>query len=159
MNTRKNIIWLLIIAVCIICLGGCAKKEQKGTPVEISYLNKSETKIVTEQHYLEGTTTKEMIVEVLTLLCSVPENKELKATLSGGINIINYSLDGGQVTVSLGEKYKELSKTDRSFDQSSGGAQSHTDTGCWVCDDYNSRRAAYGYGGQSAWNHDSRYVR
>ena len=44
-------------------------------------LNKSETKIVTEQHYLEGTTTKEMIVEVLTLLCSVPENKELKATL------------------------------------------------------------------------------
>ena len=52
-----------------------------------------------------------MIVEVLTLLCSVPENKELKATLSGGINIINYSLDGGQVTVSLGEKYKELSKT------------------------------------------------
>ena len=111
MNTRKNIIWLLIIAVCIICLGGCAKKEQKGTPVEISYLNKSETKIVTEQHYLEGTTTKEMIVEVLTLLCSVPENKELKATLSGGINIINYSLDGGQVTVSLGEKYKELSKT------------------------------------------------
>ena len=111
MNTRKNMIWLLIIAVCIICLGGCAKKEQEGTPVEISYLNKSETKIVTEQHYLEGTTTKEMIVEVLTLLCSVPENKELKATLSGGINIINYSLDGGQVTVSLGEKYKELSKT------------------------------------------------
>ena len=52
-----------------------------------------------------------MIVEVLTLLCSVPENKELKATLSGGINIINYSLDEGQVTVSLGEKYKELSKT------------------------------------------------
>ena len=83
MNTRKNMIWLLIIAVCIICLGGCAKKEQEGTPVEISYLNKSETKIVTEQHYLEGTTTKEMIVEVLTLLCSVPENKELKATLSG----------------------------------------------------------------------------
>ena len=111
MNTRKNMIWLLIMAVCIICLGGCAKKEQEGTPVEISYLNKSETKIVTEQHYLEGTTTKEMIVEVLTLLCSVPENKELKATLSGGINIINYSLDGGQVTVSLGEKYKELSRT------------------------------------------------
>ena len=81
MNTRKNMIWLLIMAVCIICLGGCAKKEQEGTPVEISYLNKSETKIVTEQHYLEGTTTKEMIVEVLTLLCSVPENKELKATV------------------------------------------------------------------------------
>ena len=93
--------------------GWCAKKEQEGTPVEISYLNKSETKIVTEQHYLEGTTTKEMIVEVLTLLCSVPENKELKATLSGGINIINYSLDEGQVTVSLGENTRNCPKRQR----------------------------------------------
>ncbi len=113
MNTRKNMIWLLIMAVCIICLGGCAKKEQEGTPVEISYLNKSETKIVTEQHYLEGTTTKEMIVEVLTLLCSVPENKELKATLSGGINIINYSLDEGQVTVSFRKNTRNGQKRQR----------------------------------------------
>ena len=64
MNTRKNMIWLLIIAVCIICLGGCAKKEQEGTPVEISYLNKSETKIVTEQHYLEGTTTNARFLRI-----------------------------------------------------------------------------------------------
>ena len=52
-----------------------------------------------------------MIVEVLTLLCSVPDNKELKATLTSGINIITYSYDGEQVIVSLGEKYKELSGT------------------------------------------------
>jgi len=99
------------MTVLMICLAGCGKQQNQGTSVEISYLNKSETKIVTEEHYLEGATTKEMIVEVLTLLCSVPENKELKATLSGGINIINYSLEGEQVTVSLGEKYKELSRT------------------------------------------------
>lgn len=99
------------MTVLMICLAGCGKQQNQGTSVEISYLNKSETQIVTEEHYLEGATTKEMIVEVLTLLCSVPENKELKATLSGGINIINYSLEGEQVTVSLGEKYKELSRT------------------------------------------------
>lgn len=111
MKKSQNIILLLLMTVLMICLAGCGKQQNQGTSVEISYLNKSETKIVTEEHYLEGSTTKEMIVEVLTLLCSVPENKELKATLSGGINIINYSLDGEQVTVSLGEKYKELSRT------------------------------------------------
>ena len=111
MKKSQNIILLLLMTVLMICLAGCGKQQNQGTSVEISYLNKSETKIVTEEHYLEGATTKEVIVEVLTLLCSVPENKELKATLSGGINIINYSLEGEQVTVSLGEKYKELSRT------------------------------------------------
>lgn len=90
---------------------GCSPSEQKGTAVDISYLNKKETKLVTETHYLESTDTKDMIVEVLTLLCSVPDNKELKATLTSGINIITYSYDGEQVIVSLGEKYKELSGT------------------------------------------------
>ena len=111
MKKSQNIILLLLMTVLMICLAGCGKQQNQGTSVEISYLNKSETQLVTEEHYLEGATTKEMIVEVLTLLCSVPENKELKATLSGGINIINYSLEGEQVTVSLGEKYKELSRT------------------------------------------------
>lgn len=94
-----------------VLLAGCRKEEPQGTPVDISYLNKSETKLVTEKHYLTSTQTKDMIVEVLTLLCSVPDNKELKATLTSGINVITYSYDGEQVIVSLGEKYKELSRT------------------------------------------------
>ncbi len=110
---QKNIYMLLLLVLCIIplYLSACGKKEQQGTPVEISYLNKSETKIVPETHYLQGQTTKEMIVEVLTLLCSIPENKELEATLPGNVNIVNYAYEGTQVTVSLGEKYKELPKT------------------------------------------------
>lgn len=95
----------------MLCMTGCSRAEQKGTAIDISYLNKKETKLVTETHYLESTDTKDMIVEVLTLLCSVPDNKELKATLTSGINIITYSYDGEQVIVSLGEKYKELSGT------------------------------------------------
>lgn len=102
---------LLLIGLLVLCLTACGDKEQQGTPAEISYLNKSETKIVPEVHYLQGTSTKEMIVEVLTLLSAVPNNKELEATLPGGINIVNYAFEGTQVTVALGEKYKELSKT------------------------------------------------
>ena len=106
----QSVLYIIIIVMTILMVG-CGNKEKDGTPIDISYLNKNETKLVTETHYLKGTDTKEKIVEVLTLLCSVPETKELKATLSSGINIINYSYDAGQVTVSLGEKYKQLSKT------------------------------------------------
>jgi germination protein M len=90
---------------------GCGSDEEQGTPIDISYINKNETKLVTERHYLKSTDTKDMIVEVLTLLCSVPDNKELRATLSSSINIITYSYYQEQVTVSLGEKYRELSDT------------------------------------------------
>lgn len=107
---KRAPIFLMLLAV-LAAIGGCSLKRENGMPIDISYLNKDETKLVTETHYLEGTDVKEMIVEVLTLLCCVPDNKELKATISGNVNIINYSFDGEQVTVSLGDKYKELSKT------------------------------------------------
>jgi germination protein M len=89
---------------------GCGDKTPTGTPVDISYINQNETKLVKETHYLNSTETKDQIVEVLTLLCSVPDNKELRATLTSGINIITYAFENGKVTLSLGEKYKELSK-------------------------------------------------
>lgn len=113
LSVRKRRYGLMLLLIGLLGLGvvACGEKEQEGTPVEISYLNKSETKIVPEVHYLQGTTTKEMIVEVLTLLSAVPENKELEATLPGSINIVNYAYEGTQVTVALGEKYKELPKT------------------------------------------------
>lgn len=105
----RTILYLLFLTA-VLC-AGCGSSEPEGTAVDISYLNKNETKLVKETHYLTGEDTKEMIIEVLTLMCSVPDNKELKAVLAGGINVISYSYDGGQVIVSLGEKYKELTKT------------------------------------------------
>ena len=106
-------VWFLLglMLLSAVVTAGCSSEEPQGTPIDISYLNKNETKLVTETHYLTSTDTKDRIVEVLTLLCSVPENKELKATLTSGINIITYSYDGEQVILSLGEKYKELSRT------------------------------------------------
>lgn len=107
----KVLFLLGVVLLHAVFMAGCSSEEPQGTAIDISYLNKNETKLVTEKHYLTSTDTKEMIVEVLTLLCSVPDNKELKATLTSGINIITYSYDGEQVIVSLGEKYRELSRT------------------------------------------------
>lgn len=109
---RKRYMFVLLLVAVLVCsLSGCKENDESGEKVDISYLNKNETKLVTETHYLQGATTKEKIVEVLTLLCSVPDNKELKPIFSGTSNIVNYSYEDEQVTVSLSDKYKELSKT------------------------------------------------
>lgn len=110
-RSRRVLFLFGLMLVLAVLPTGCSSEEKQGTAVDISYLNKRETKLVTETHYLESIDTKDMIVEVLKLLCAVPDNKELKATLTSGINIITYSYDGEQVIVSLGEKYKELSRT------------------------------------------------
>ena len=102
---------LCILLFCTVCLTGCGKDKEHGTAVDISYINKNETKLVKEKHYLESTDIKERIVEVLTLLCTMPDNKELRATLTSGINVVTYALDGDQVTVSLSEKYRDLPRT------------------------------------------------
>lgn len=112
----KKRVWYGTVLLCIllfaaVCFAGCEKEEHQGTPVDISYINKNETKLVKEKHYLEGADTKQKIVEVLTLLCTVPDNKELRATLTSGINVVTYALDGEQVTVSLSEKYRDIPRT------------------------------------------------
>lgn len=108
---KINALLCVLAAFASVFLASCSDGEQEGTAINISYLNKNETKLITETHYLTGETPKDRIVEVLTLLCSVPENKELRATLPNGINIVTYSYEGEQVTVSLGEKYRELPRT------------------------------------------------
>lgn len=112
----KKRFWYVTLLLCILLFAaigftGCKKDEPQGTPVDISYINKSETKLVKETHYLQGNDIKEKIVEVLTLLCAVPDNKELRTTLTSGINVVTYTLDGEQVTVSLSEKYRDLPRT------------------------------------------------
>lgn len=110
-RSQKVLFLFGFILVLAVLSTGCSSEKNQGTAIDISYLNKKETKLVTETHYLDSIDTKDMIVEVLKLLCAVPDNKELKATLTSGINIVTYSYDGEQVIVSLGEKYKELSRT------------------------------------------------
>lgn len=108
---KKSVILIAAVVMCIAAVCACGADNKSGTPIDISYLNNDETKLVAETHYLQGKDTKEMIVEVLTLLCCVPENRELKATLPSSINVVSYSFDGEQVAVSLGEKYRELPRT------------------------------------------------
>lgn len=100
-----------ILLWAAFCFVGCGKKEEQAEGTYISYLNKSETKLVKETHKLAGKDVKEKIVEVLSLLCTVPENKELKAAITSGINVIAYTFDDDLVTVSLSEKYKEMPRT------------------------------------------------
>lgn len=102
---------MCVLFLAAFCFVGCSKKEEREASVDISYLNKNETKLVKEPHKLVGKDVKEKIVEVLTLLCTVPENKELKATLTSGINVVTYTLEEDRVTVSLSEKYKDMPRT------------------------------------------------
>lgn len=110
---KKRFYLFVCLCICICFCMSCGKKEPDGTPVRVYYLDSAEMRIQDELHYIEGQSTREQIIEVLTLLSAAPDSKELKATISGGVNIVNFSFDNNQVTVSLGAKYQDLPKTSR----------------------------------------------
>lgn len=109
MKKIKLLFIFLTVTFLLTACGSTAKEE--GEPVRIYYLDNAETTLMNEIHYLKGESEKEKIVEVLTLLGETPVSKEMKPSISGGINIVNYAYEDGKVTVSLGSKYLEISKT------------------------------------------------
>lgn len=110
MKKRLRIMLFLVMSMLVFMVG-CESEQPEGTKIDISYINKSETRIINEPHYLSSLSTKDMIVEVLTLLSTVPDSKEAKAVIGGNVNIVKFTFEGSQIILSLGEKYKELSKT------------------------------------------------
>lgn len=107
---KIKIVLFSVLFCMILCACGSAA-EKTGEEVRIYYFDNKETTLMHETHFLTGQTTKEQIVEILTLLGTTPENKEMKPVISGGINIVNYAYEDNIVTVSIGSKYNDLSKT------------------------------------------------
>lgn len=111
---KKYMILLGVLCICLL-FSGCQKEEpgltEDGIGINVYYLNKDETKISTEVKTLDKGTTKEMIVQTLQFLALAPESVELKAPISAAFSVISYSFEEKQVTVTVSEQYRNLTKT------------------------------------------------
>ena len=62
---HKVLFLLGLMQLLAVLLAGCSSEEPQGTPIDISYLNKNETKLVTETHSSVSTSTIISFVSVL----------------------------------------------------------------------------------------------
>lgn len=113
---RKNGCLFLLLLVLFALLTACTDKEpgeeQAANAVNIYYLNKDATTLVTVSHNLVGENEDAIIQELLTKMMEIPEDIEMRPPLGMGFSVLECYVEGTQLVINVDEHYREMSPTD-----------------------------------------------
>lgn len=111
---RIRIILFLLILISILCACQNTNQQQsnQGKSIKIYYLNKDETKVVMEEYETKKHTTETMLPEIIKVLSTQPKNVELKAPISDGYSVLDYSVEESQLVLNLDVHYLDLEPTE-----------------------------------------------
>ena len=100
----------LLLAVVMLLVLGCRKKDVPEEGTVIYYLNKDETSIVPQNFEITGDSPEVSVEELLMKLEEVPEDMELKRTIPENIKLLGYTLDRQQLYLDFGNEYLSLDR-------------------------------------------------
>lgn len=111
-SLKKNIQINIVLCLVLLVLCGCGSKQEQSSPnaINISYINKEYTALVTEKYVLAETEIDKQVEEVLNLLSKAPESIDERAPLLLGTDVLEYYFDGTQLVINMDERYKALSR-------------------------------------------------
>ncbi len=108
--------WFGICALFLlgICLLAC-KEEGQGADeqqnIQVYYINRDETAIVPVSYELKATETTDAVSELLLMMKTEPEEKDLKATIFASIGISSCRILEGRLIIDFDKAYKEMPAT------------------------------------------------
>lgn len=104
---RKRIIAVTAVFFVMTVLSGCGKRRaESGRSYEIYYVNKEETRVVSEEYVTDTSSSQEMkklLEEILAKLHDTSEKPEVLSPLSDAFQ--NYTLNEGQMNLDFSEGY------------------------------------------------------
>lgn len=105
---------LLITAVilCILSLTGCGsnKKKSSDNTIKIYYLNKSETKLVTENYNMTKSTQEDQIKEVLKTINKVSSKLNCIKALPDDVKVNDWNISEHDLTVNFSLEYRNMNR-------------------------------------------------
>lgn len=106
----KTIKRLFFPALLVTVLTGCGQQAENtaGKAYNIYYVDNEETKIFAEVYQTETTDVQKLLEELLEKLSTKPDRIQYKAPLAENFELLDYTWDGGQLTVNFDEHYKEM---------------------------------------------------
>lgn len=112
-NRKKATAAVLLLLFCLLlpaCSAGPA--EQEGKAFDIYYINREETKIAKEVHYIDAPDQAGQVGELLEVMKTVPSDISLKASVGNSFQVTGFKIEeGGQLDLDVDESYKKLSAT------------------------------------------------
>lgn len=108
---KKRLTCLMVIACMVALLCGCAGKEKKESEYVVYYKNPEGTKLITEPFDAKGQTQSQILDNLLKKLAADCSEDSI-STFPKNVELQKYELKDGQLTISFGKEYDEMSKSD-----------------------------------------------
>lgn len=99
----------IICTILLLVMGGCSNKEKDSSEYNMYYVNKEQTKIVTEAYTPQSVSTTEMVNEFLAKLNDNPKNASYKKAKPDDVKLLNHSVDGQQAYLTFDAGYYKMS--------------------------------------------------
>ncbi|MBD5453973.1 MAG: GerMN domain-containing protein [Lachnospiraceae bacterium] len=101
---------LFLPVIVLAALTGCGRRVENaaGKTYDIYYVDNEETKIFAESYQTETTDVQKLLEELLERLSAKPDKMQYKAPLAENFELLDYTWDGGQLTLNFDERYKEM---------------------------------------------------
>ncbi len=108
--------WLGLIVLFVLCGCMCSCKSgadgnEQQNIVQVYYMNREETAIVAVDYVVTNTNKADAVAEVLNAMKREPEEKELKASVSTGIDIYSCRINEGKLIIDFAKTYKDMPPT------------------------------------------------
>lgn len=110
MQNRKKKILLVSLLCLVMAFTACGKKEEQEQTkaVSVYYLNREDTKLISEEYVLESEEVVEKLKELLKMLRMQPDNLECKATIPDTLELVECKINENQITVNFTESYLKM---------------------------------------------------
>ncbi|WP_455618270.1 GerMN domain-containing protein [Eisenbergiella sp.] len=112
-NKKMALAAVMLLFFCML-LPACSvvPENQEGMAFDVYYLNREETKIAKEIHYIDSQDQSGQIGELLEAMKAVPSDISLKASVGNSFQVTGFKVEeGGQLDLDVDESYKKLPPT------------------------------------------------
>ena len=112
--TKKIIVLSVVLSLIMACLAGCGSREVRDpNAFKLFYVNNSETAIVAVDYDIQSdmSDTDAVIAELIRQLSQMPERRQYEAPLTGGVNLVGYSLNDRLLTLDFDISYMDIDRT------------------------------------------------
>jgi len=106
LNKKGKMLFLLLVLLTVICACGRQNDTSQKDTYRIYYENNDETGIFPQDYRTETKDKEALVSEFIEQLGVASGKLEYKAPLSGGFNLLDYSIAEDQVTLVFDENYK-----------------------------------------------------
>ncbi|WP_180272597.1 GerMN domain-containing protein [Konateibacter massiliensis] len=99
----------ILCAVLALIMVGCEKEEVEESTYHMYYINKEETKVVSEGYTPKSAEASDLVEEFLSKLEENPENTDYKKAKPDEVKLQGYSIEASQVYLTFNEGYYKMS--------------------------------------------------